>query len=114
MSTAQHTPGPWWVSRWRDRVDGSIEIRPVKPASTEPQEGGWSLGFSPICLVRGDRRLVTPEQRLANACLIAAAPDMLALIQRFERFAAGTGFSYPLGSLQELQQVIAKATGAAA
>jgi hypothetical protein len=52
------------------------------------------------------------DPREANALLIAAAPEMLALLQRFKSFPfEGYEFVYPLGSLQELQHIIAKATG---
>ena len=48
----------------------------------------------------------------ANARLISAAPDGLELAQEFLAFArSGAAFNYPAGSLQKLEQFIAKATG---
>lgn len=55
------------------------------------------------------------EEAKANARLFVAAPALLAVAQRLLDFAAaGNAFSYPLGSLQEIEQAIAKATGSAA
>lgn len=47
----------------------------------------------------------------SKAQLIAAAPELLAVCQRFLEFANGEFFAYPPGSLQELGQAVAKATG---
>lgn len=41
------------------------------------------------------------------------AAAMLALMERFDSFAATRGFIYPLGSLQELKALIAAARGEA-
>ena len=50
-----------------------------------------------------------------EALLVSAAPELLAVCRRMVEFAAsGAGFAYPLGSLQELQMAVAKATGAQA
>ncbi len=98
--SAPHTPGPW------------------KHEPVPHQHGFGGTTFHIISLTHDgiDTRSVAftgGSEAKANARLIAAAPEMLALLQRFERFSAGTGFVYPLGSLQELRTLIAKATGSA-
>lgn len=95
-----HTAGPWhWDSdAVKNDPTGRVRYRVTALGKTVTQvyyssyEGG----------------LTNAED---DARLIAAAPDMLALLQRFKRFSETSGFSYPLGSLQELTAIVAKATG---
>lgn len=90
-----HTPGPWHQAG-TDNVDAHW-MRAVRSANGTGV--AWCGQF--------------PEgEAHANARLIAAAPEMLQLLQRFAEFArSGGDFGYPLGSLQELNEVISKATG---
>lgn len=60
--TAQHTPGPWGFSKYAGRDYGIF-----------PDDSGGELA-----LVRGDH---DNEQQLANARLIAAAPELLAALK---------------------------------
>lgn len=64
MSAAQHSPGPWAVHPAKAQVDAFV--------------GGEPL---PVCqlLWPTDRR--SEDETEANACLIAAAPKMLALLK---------------------------------
>lgn len=93
MSGAVHTPGPW---RWRDD-----QVLPM---------GQWTL--SPGILI-ADGNDGTPggdEHDRANASLIAAAPDMLALLTELidiEGPCPGTATW-----ANKVDAVIAKATGA--
>ena len=53
-----------------------------------------------------------PEQVTANARLIAAAPDLLAVVKELEESAAYWGeYDVPLGIVDRLRDAIAKATG---
>jgi hypothetical protein len=50
-----------------------------------------------------------------DAQLFAAAPNLLAIVQRFHKFATvGEPFQYPPGSLQAIESVLAKVDGASA
>ncbi len=91
--TATHTPGPWRINgECRDVTEGRLSIEVDDDYYIAEIDSG-------------------PCQ-LANARLIAAAPEMLQLLQLFAEFArSGGDFGYPLGSLQELNEVIDKATG---
>ncbi len=60
---SEHTPGPWEISYGK--------IRPARPIE------GYTIGYAPICIVRGDKRLHGNGVREANARLIAAAPELL-------------------------------------
>lgn len=101
----KYTPGPWSQSH-RKRPDGmySTEVYCVDghtiascawyPRPADPTTG--AIG----------------TYREANAHLIAAAPDGFELAEEFLAFAlSGASFSYPPGSLQKLEQYIAKARG---
>ena len=67
---AEHTPGPWTVS------------------DTHPSDGwmGWNVkgGRAYICAVVDGCQSV--DENYANACLIAAAPDLLAACETAKRF----------------------------
>ena len=65
MSGAKHTPGPW-------RVD------PDFPSDVQTADG-----LREIC--NPSPSDATDEELLANARLIAAAPDMLAVLKRLDR-----------------------------
>ncbi len=66
---AEHTPGPWTVS------------------DTHPSDGwmGWNVkgGRAYICAVVDGCQSV--DENYANACLIAAAPDLLAACEAEEK-----------------------------
>lgn len=71
MSAATHTPGPWRVvTRNSGRVFNEISVRPK-------QSIGFGLSTtSPVCRV-----VWYGDVGIANARLIAAAPDMLKSLQ---------------------------------
>ncbi len=65
---SKHTPGPWLVSR-------SIDKRTATHVRTEAKLPGASDGVS-VC-----RITYVDDRAAANACLIAAAPDMLEALE---------------------------------
>ena len=73
MTNTQHTPGPWAIGR-----DGYNPDKIYADQDTVAAVFGLPL-HSTIGDVRGDNRWA---QGLANARLIAAAPDLLAALQR--------------------------------
>ncbi len=91
--TTQHTPGPWFVNGpWNIQADTHTEI-PVIVAHITPMRGEWA------------------SAREANATLIAAAPDLLAALQRSLNWLS----SYPGGlahnTWEQAHAAIAKAEG---
>jgi hypothetical protein len=109
-----HTPGPWLV----DSDDG---VRSYVAQQYEERPGGRICEVFQNCLVRGNTQA-------ANACLIAAAPDLLAAVdglkQIIELAAAGKDdmqfvylesrrgtFIKVTDALIAAEQAIAKATG---
>ena len=94
---AAHTPGPW-------------AVRPTPESSHQDfivEAGKWSIASIDHCAS------IAIEK--ANACLIAAAPELLACLRRALIFieAARGGYSDPENdeSLRALYSTIAKATG---
>lgn len=74
---AKHTPGPWRIDE--DSDDFPVVVGPRKGARRFGVEGEWD-----ICLMDKDE---DPSRRgviMANARLIAAAPDMLAALKAQE------------------------------
>jgi hypothetical protein len=65
MTTA-HTPGPWENS-------GQFIVAP-DPKGIHPD-----IYIAEITETDDEGRMATPEQQTANACLIAAAPELLAV-----------------------------------
>jgi hypothetical protein len=64
-----HTPGPWTLGRFGSIVGGPF----IKYANGEAQS---QLASATV----GNE--ITPEEREANARLIAAAPDLLLMLER--------------------------------
>ena len=92
-----HTPSPWTIG---DYTNGCI--------------GVFSEGLA-ICRVH---TFTPPEEKLANARLIAAAPDLLEALQDITRICEAVRFPVGLGKgqlarIEKARAVIAKATGAA-
>ena len=85
--SSQHTPGPWALSTINDglSVEGGLAIDHIE-SNGIPME---------VCAVwgTGDGTRIDDETR-ANACLIATAPDLLALVKQYASECAdcdGTG-----------------------
>jgi hypothetical protein len=68
MTTATHTPGPW-------HNDGQFIVAP------DPAGIHRDIYIAEIVENDDEGRLATPEQRLANAELLAAAPALLTAAQ---------------------------------
>ena len=106
----KHTPGPWhWVNPNTDephkRGESYADLRTVADYGTAPPLPMWivsceELGFG------GE------DEVEANLSLIAAAPDLLAALERLASY--GNSFSYRAGESNPYQQAleaIAKAKG---
>lgn len=91
----RHTPGPWVLSYDKGSTRDIV-------ASPDPL---------PICTVR-QAWLPSREQYHANARLISAAPDMLAVLQELRESAAyWSEYDAPLGIVDRIEAAIGKATG---
>ena len=64
--TAQHTPGPWWVTDSGVRDGGGFICARIPAQRYEGQDERFEREFA---------------ERIANCRLIAAAPDMLAALR---------------------------------
>lgn len=76
------TPGPWWVLR-----EGSSDL------FVEPSIGYWSK-FDIIGRNEEEKKEVW-QTKMANAYLIAAAPDMYKMLKRFATYFKERGFNTP-------------------
>lgn len=72
MSESKHTPGPWKVIR-HSHIN--------KEQWLSILNGAWDIthngGSNPAIVACSKYSAMTPEENIANACLIAAAPDLL-------------------------------------
>ena len=90
---SKHTPGPW-VAIARTNAYISIEA---------PEQPGY---------VAKAVATVSMNNHEDNARLIAAAPDLLAVLQELEKSARYWGeYDVPLGIVDRISAAIAKATG---
>lgn len=98
-----HTPGPWVVDY--DEMNG---IYAVTDKPLRKQDGVQIFHSIKICAHDECSYMRTTEdERMANATLIAAAPEMLAALQY-----TLSGISrIPYDVLDEITKAIAKATG---
>jgi hypothetical protein len=129
MSETKHTPGPWVYNLYPygdEEVEKrrSLGIEPVRMLTNEGQApimGGPEDDSRRIALVdcqveykRGKAHLTECAEREANARLIAAAPDLLAVCARFEAYMLRKGDPWDGDDWQLMQDVraaIAKAHG---
>lgn len=89
-----HTPGPWQIGPMH---------RTIRPSFKNPGENG---SFA-IC-----HMYVDGKDHVANARLIAASPDLLAVaIELEESSAYWSEYDVPLGIVERLRAAIAKAKG---
>ena len=109
--TSEHTPGPWRKRRYDDIRYEACEALPWYRPIVAPEDtrGGKTMGGSnagvTVAFVYGE----TDEELEYNVRLIAAAPEMLAVLQRIvadEKLVC-------LESLEHMEAcaIIAKATG---
>lgn len=98
-----HTPGPWLVNYAEDRFDSkrsAIEIVDGSYDSLNHEQG-------PLVLAKLNVTAFAPhmDEPLANAHLIASAPDLLAALERL---------AHPMADDEDLdyaRSIIAKAKG---
>ena len=90
----RHTPGPWVLTYDKGSTRDVV-------ASPDPL---------PICTMR--QAWVTREQYAANALVVAAAPEMLAMLQELRECADyWSEYDVPVGIVERLDSVLAKALG---
>lgn len=96
-----HTPGPWTVEidRWHYDTASTVVAGAERPAfpfrELLVQVGGTDVG-----------------RQEANTRLIAAAPEMLAMLQELRECAAyWSEYDVPIGIVERLDSVLAKALG---
>ena len=99
MTKAAHTPGPWHTASTPDGTRGAIYRANPNP----------NFPLATVLAIGNDR-----EER-ANARLIAAAPDMLALLQQYSELNTGlSGAEYMRRKValdEQAAALIAKARG---
>jgi hypothetical protein len=103
----QHTPGKWDIRYERDHFDSKQStLRIIDPATTGHPQG-------PLTLVTINVAAFAPhmEELLANARLIAAAPELLGMLKEAVRLAE---LNRPMGTdtLRAAREAIAKAANA--
>lgn len=102
---SKHTPGPWEI-REAIKAEHEFDIRPMRRGDAESSLPQVFVGYRPIATVKHDKRL-DKDQAIANAHLIAAAPELLAALKVAEESVGD------MRSLQIVRAAIAKAVGSA-
>lgn len=109
--TVKHTPGPWIACKGA----GWIVTR---PNATARREAAIGVGITPATTIVGDPVVPWYEEgeAEANAYLMAAAPDLLAVVHRFVRIHIEMGSTSEAHEweeeklIDEARAAIAKAT----
>ena len=107
---ATHTPGPWTISIDRDKYDSSRDVIRVRAEEDRNHPQG------PLTVARVNQYLA--DESVANARLIAAAPDLLEALKscrsnmRILAKAAGCYSSFESAD-NAAREAIEKATGRA-
>jgi hypothetical protein len=99
MSESKFTPGPWKkFSRWNDRYLAVIDSIPDRDGA---------VVANCICHVA-----LTNDDCVANANLIAAAPEMLACLEELLEWIC-SGYDASIYDIEEAARVVQKAKGEA-
>lgn len=97
----KHTPGPWQL----DSVVTTIKAGDRIVANTEPLQAVFGTGL----------RECTEEEKVANARLIAAAPEMLETLKQVAKLVSYfPSTDQGIEAIGSLHTAITKATGAKA
>lgn len=95
MNTSKHTPGPW-----------------TKGTSNEGKECVWLNGLTEPFYGMGPDHTWIDCGTEANANLVAAAPDLLAVLQELQESASyWSEYDVPLGIVDRINSAITKAKG---
>lgn len=84
-----HTPGPWRVSPWKDKIE--VEVAAAGPF--------------------GDRIVLMDKEQISNAALIAAAPELLEALERLWNCAGDFEEDSLAAALDQAAEAIKKAKG---
>lgn len=108
----EHTPGPWQVHEAK-HVDGEYWASIGQATGWGPitdivgEEGNHTEYFQPVA---GMKYLVTPvAEQKANACLIAAAPELLEALEGANKLLWQEGFTISQPEVAAIEIAIAKA-----
>ena len=113
--SAGHTPGPWAVhplkSAWAYVVPQAHLRLPIGGAAD--RQADTTQYAQHITYLALDSHRHTRGCALANARLIAAAPDLLKVLQELQESASyWSEYDVPLGIVERIHAAIQKATGA--
>lgn len=113
MSIVKHSPGPWKLCTNEQEQSFQIisanKLVVASPNTTIPSDrANWSdKKISPKALWES----VSDEREQANAKLIVAAPDLLAVLKELEESCTyWSEYDVPLGIADRIRAAIAKAT----
>ena len=93
-----HTPGPWSVTE--NLFGNTVSYEVYSNVETKSGKGGYTR----ICQI-------TPRDQKSNAALIAAAPEMLTVLEKLSSLLVDGEEYVPLGLREELTTAIRKARG---
>jgi hypothetical protein len=91
-----HTPGPWAIEK--DSKD-IVKVRAYATVATCTTAGLWDSKRTQV---------ISPEECMANARLIAAAPELLEVLEEYHKLSASDGWY-----ADKVKAAIAKAKGGA-
>lgn len=106
--SVKHTPGPWIYAR-----EFGPSITELPRITTVARCADFVIGL-PCDYPGGDYRDGDPSgDEEADARLIAAAPELLAVLKELQESASyWSEYDVPLGIVERIKDAIAKATGA--
>lgn len=94
MSESKHTPGPWTYYLWSGTSSFS-EFEGLPSSIAQHEEGDESASTIEIAEFPPEHCDLPREEQLANARLIAAAPDLLGALEAAKQFIEnGIEFGY--------------------
>ena len=105
--TQKHTPGPWG---YRDGVYCTFTVYATTQGRCGIPRGLHWQPIAQIPVMEHEGRGMSADEADANARLIAAAPDLLAVVQRFARHCEQNSVPELQGIARDALTAIARAT----
>jgi hypothetical protein len=110
MSEARHTSGPWSLETVPTSIGSCHKIGPFPSAGHRPQT--YACVYADGVRIGIDEKSAPAIELLANARLMAAAPDLLEALQMIHRsFGGGNVITFSNRDIELIGAAIARATG---
>jgi hypothetical protein len=106
---SKHTPGPWRVTSAQPH-GAEVSAKSARPLrTTRTVSVAWCGTASSFG--KHETQVIDADEAYANACLVAAAPDLLDALEEYHRVANAVPYAQWTPAMHKAQDAIAKVKG---